>query len=303
MKVLLLKFIIYLLIISCNSTIATNDKPKQNFTPSEEFAEYWWSGKAELSSYRLEQARYGQIHQGHAVLIFVTEDFSKSKHVKLDNPQAAGDDAVNVMKLNFTKKFNTGIYPYSMMMSSFKPVEVNQYPQALKVNATSQEWCGHTFTQLDLEDSHYHGHLYSYFESEGSENDFKLDNALLEDEIWNTIKLDFNLLPTGSVNIIPGVLSQRLMHVDFQVLKAEARLEKQNDGTMMYQINYDNPDRVLKIFFESEFPYQITGWEDSHKSGGKLLTTKASLNKTLKLDYWNKNSLEDEVFRERLGLE
>ncbi|MFW5760304.1 MAG: hypothetical protein ACOCXH_04925 [Cyclobacteriaceae bacterium] len=299
----LLHILSFAVILSCNSMVATNDQPQQTFNPSNEFADYWWSGKAEVSSYHLQQARYGQIHEGNAVLIFVAEDFSKSKHVKLDNPKSAGEDAVNVMKLNFTKNFNTGIYPYSMMLSSFKPVQVNELPQALKVTATSQEWCGHTFTQLDLKGNQYQGHLYSYFEAEGSESEITINNDLLEDEIWNTIRLDYNLLPTGKVRVIPGLLSQRLIHSDLKAMDAEADLRQENDSTMAYQLTYDNPQRILKIFFESTFPFKITGWEDTHLSAGEMLTTKASLNKTLNLDYWNQNNLEDTHYRQQLGLD
>lgn len=303
MPKIFLKFIFILILLSCNS-VAEKDNPEhKEFTPTEEFADYWWSGKAEVSSYNLNQARYGQIHQGSAVLIFVTEDFSKSKHLKLDDPNAAGDDAANVMKVNFTKKFNTGIYPYSMMMSSFKPVEVANLPRALKATATSQEWCGHTFTQLDLEGNQYNGHLYSYFESEGSENDFNLKATLLEDEVWNTIRLDYQLLPTGSIKIIPGLLSQRLMHSNFEVMQATASLNIQSDSTMAYQIDYQKPARTLKIIFANSFPYRILGWEDTHHSRGELLTTKATLNKSLKIDYWNKNSLDDATYRNQLELE
>ena len=49
------------------------------------------------------------------VLIFVTEDFSASKQVKLDRPEKVPSDAVKVLKLNATRKFNTGIYPYSIL--------------------------------------------------------------------------------------------------------------------------------------------------------------------------------------------
>ena len=296
--------LIFLFLIACNATVAEKDNnPGTNFTPSEQFAEYWWTGVAEINSYTLEQARYGEIHKGNAVLIFVTEDFSKKKHVKLDNSQQAGNDAVNVLKLNFTKKFTTGIYPYSMMMSSFKPVSVSSYPNTFKVTATSQEWCGHTFTQLDLEKDRYEGHLFSYFESEGSESKISLQNVLLEDEIWNTIRLDFNLLPTGNVNIIPGLLSQRLSHNDLTVLSATASLLDAEGDQKIYTIEYENPKRTLKIFFQSQFPYQIKSWEDTHISGGKTLTTKAKLNKSLKIDYWNKNKPEDKKYRIELGLE
>ncbi|MBT5874791.1 MAG: hypothetical protein HOH43_15340, partial [Candidatus Latescibacteria bacterium] len=133
------------------------------------FGDYWFQGKAELTSYNLEQGRYGEMHNGHAVLIFVTEDFSKSKHVKLDRPQMAGADKVNVLKLNSTRKFNTGIYPYSMMSSVFTPIQRHIEPRTLKVTTSSQEWCGHTFTQMDLGTDSYDVRLHSYFENEGEQ--------------------------------------------------------------------------------------------------------------------------------------
>ena len=66
--------------------------------PAADFGAYWYQGKAEITSYTLEQARYGEIHSGHAVLVYVTEDFSRGKQVKLDRPQAAGAEAVKILK-------------------------------------------------------------------------------------------------------------------------------------------------------------------------------------------------------------
>ncbi len=151
-----------------------------SFSLTDEFGDYWYQGEAELTSYKLEQARYGEIHEGEAVLIFVTEDFSKRKQVKLDNPAGAPDDKVSVLKLNLTKKFITGIYPYSMMSSVFTPVQRQSYPQTLKVTTSSQEWCGHTFTQLNLQKRKYALELRSYFESEGDQS-LELDGLILED--------------------------------------------------------------------------------------------------------------------------
>src|SRR5438105_8601198 len=91
--------------------------------PSEQHRAYWTQGKAEITSYKLTQSRYGELHEGDAVLIFVSEPFSRSKQVKLDDWQSAGNDAVEVLKLNFTKKFVTGIYPYSLMFSVFTPAD------------------------------------------------------------------------------------------------------------------------------------------------------------------------------------
>ncbi len=53
----------------------------------EQFKGYWYQGKAELTRYQLEQARYGEIHSGDAVLIFVTENFLLDKQVKHEHGQ------------------------------------------------------------------------------------------------------------------------------------------------------------------------------------------------------------------------
>lgn len=137
--------LITMTLTACESLHSLED---DNWMVNKNFFDYWYQGKAEISSYNLQQARYGALHEGKAVLIFVTEDFSENKQVKLDHPSQAEDDAVKVMKLKLVKKFNTGIYLYSMISSIFTPVNTQTFPHSLKVTTTSQEWCGHTFTQL-----------------------------------------------------------------------------------------------------------------------------------------------------------
>ncbi|MEM9822784.1 MAG: hypothetical protein AAF985_17015 [Bacteroidota bacterium] len=272
------------------------------------FKDYWYQGKAEITSFELEQARYGEVHRGHAVMVFVTEPFSKSKLVKLDNPAAAGQDAASVLKLNFTRKFNTGVYPYSTMQSIFTPVELKDNPHSLKVTTSSQEWCGHTFQQLSLKKDHYENLLYSYFESEGDKKG-RLDKTLLEDEIWNRIRVAPKSLPTGNIQLIPNTLAARFKHFPLRNEAATAQLKdhpEQKDW-MEYQIDYKNIDRQVKIHFTKAFPHEILGWEEAYRSGwganaGKLVT-KARKNKQLMLDYWSKNSLSDATYRQALGLE
>jgi hypothetical protein len=70
--------------ISCNSNETQKSEPKAleisnnlNYRKlSQGFKDYWYAGEAEITSYELEQARYGEIRKGHAVLIYVTEEFS-----------------------------------------------------------------------------------------------------------------------------------------------------------------------------------------------------------------------------------
>ena len=83
-KLLLASVFVAVSVVSSTFLIAQDNN--QEIINSEEFKNYWYAGKAEITSYKLEQARYGELHSGYAVLVYVTEDFSVSKHVKLDNP-------------------------------------------------------------------------------------------------------------------------------------------------------------------------------------------------------------------------
>ncbi len=266
-----------------------------------DFGNYWYAGVAEISSYKLSQVRYGEVHEGKAVLIFVTEPFSKSKQVKLDYPQQNKADEQTVLKLNFTKKFTTGIYPYSMMLSSFTPVELGQYPNTPKVTMSSQEWCGHVFSQLNLRKNQYDLSSYSYFELEGDVSK-SIDKAILEDELWNKLRLNPANLPTGNIKIIPGLFHTRLLHKNLQPMSAEASLSE-NSETTMYRLSYPENGRILEINFESDFPYQITSWiETTVGRNGQKMTTEATLDKTLLTNYWSKKRVAYSYLRDSLNL-
>lgn len=276
--------------------------------PTPAFGNYWYNGKAELTSYILNQARYGEIHKGHAVLIFVTEDFSLKKHVKLDDYESAGEDRVKVLKLNLTKKFNTGIYPYSMMTSVFSPILRKQHPHTLKITMSSQEWCGNTFVQMNLKEKGYQLLHRSYFESEGDQM-ILLKSSFTEDEIWTTIRLNPKDLPTGSLKIIPGTIYQRVSHMSWGIEQAEATLNKVSSGAeiLTYTLYYPNLGRRISIHFKEVFPHEIEGWEETYTSGrgvhAKQLTTRAVRNKRKLIDYWNKNRVADRILYQELVLE
>src|SRR5690606_22696899 len=199
-------------------TLASACGPEQrDEVDFEQCGTYWFQGKAEISSFDLTQYRYGQAREGEAVLIFVTEDFSQKKQVKLDDPEAAGNGAVKVLKLNKTKDFVTGIYPYHMMLSVFTPVFDPE--SALKLTASSQEWCGQSFTQLNKDAKQYKGQAFSYFETEGEQT--IAPNRLPEDVVWNLLRNRPSQIPLGKVDFIPGLLNQRLTHFIFEVQEAD----------------------------------------------------------------------------------
>lgn len=264
-----------------------------------DFGAYWNQGKAEVTSYTLSQARYGELHEGHAVLVFVTEPFSADKQVKLDRP---GPGAVPVLKLNFTRKFNTGVYPYSMMTSVFSPTSGER---AIKVTSSSQEWCGHTFFQLNQRPKGYAGRLFSYFESEGDQT-FEVPVDLIEDELWTRIRIAPERLPQGEVTVLPGATHLRLRHLSARPAKAIASVEDGPDGTRVFRLKYTSIDRELAITFEAAAPYQIQGWTERYVSGwgpsAETLTTTAKVKQRLMSDYWNRHGNADRGLRKQLGL-
>ena len=64
-----------------------------------------------------------QLRDGTAVAIFVTEDFSRRAAGQGRSRQARQADVVPVMKLNLVRDFQTGIYDYNTMTSTFLRTE------------------------------------------------------------------------------------------------------------------------------------------------------------------------------------
>ena len=265
---------------------------------SEKFHDYWQAGKAEISSYALNQSRYGENRKGEAVMIFVTEDLSKKLQVKLDDPDKRSK--INVLKLNLTKKFITGIYPYSLMLSVFTPTDLEKEPATLKASMSSQEWCGQVYTQMNLRGTRYAVRSHSYFEQEADQQ-FSLRQQLLEDEIWNRIRLDHQNLPVGEIKMIPGLFFTRLQHTDLKISDAIAE-KSETDSSFVYSISYSGQNRSLVIQYEKRFPFKILSWNETWKQDGKVFETSAILDQTLYTDYWNKNANQFQYLRDSLNL-
>ncbi|MFN5169726.1 MAG: hypothetical protein ACK5DD_08880 [Cyclobacteriaceae bacterium] len=287
-------------IFGCTTDRPATELPNPGYHQVQ-FKSYWYGGKAEITTYHLNQSRYGENREGNATLIFVTEDFSRNKLVKLDNPGQAGDDKVSVLKMNFTKNFVTGIYPYSMMMSVFTPVERAEYENTLKVTMSSQEWCGQVYAQLMLRGHHqYQLVAHSYFEREGEEDRLVSDDHL-EDELWTIARLDPRLLPEGQFEILPGLLHARLRHEGINPMKANGRKDVRGD-TLVYTLAYPEATRELKIEIASTFPHAILGWQEITTENGKQQITRAVRSKTIITDYWTKNKNEFLPLRDSLEL-
>jgi len=305
----LIIFLLTLIIsYSCNTVTASegiknskdintlDDKPRNT---SEELKKYWFDGNAEITSFNLKQARYGEIHEGTAVLIYVTEPFSKTANTKADYNKP---DNVPVLKLNTSKKFTTGIYPYSMMNSTFFPFEGDNV--SIKISSSIQEWCGMTYTEMKTEETDLTFNLHSYFEGASFQSK-KIKKTILEDDLWSLIRLNPNELPIGKQTVIPSMFYLNSLHKDFKPYKANLSKIK-NKETIQYTIEYPELSRKVIIDFEAEFPNKIIGWNETYESGygknKKTLTTEASRIKSLKVDYWAKKFNSNKHLRDSLGL-
>lgn len=275
---------------------------------------YWFAGLAELNRFELKQSRYGEIHDGEAVMVFVTEPFLPDKQVKQDS----GNDpnAVQVLKTNFYRRFYTGIYPYTMLTSTFTPAL--QDGPTFKLAQSMQEWCGQVYAQLNLDEARtgYHGVSFSYFQSSGDQN-FDMPTTLLEDDLYARIRLGPDKLPTGELQLLPAATYLRLAHKPWKVATATAELGAAHDSKFSdvpvrtYTLTYTAPaPRTLKIHFEAAFPYRIVGFEDTYAAlfnpkGGEpqVLTTVGRLTNSIMLDYWSKHDNADAVWRDALGLQ
>ena len=274
----------------------------------QQFRDYWYGGRGEISRYSLKQSRYGELHDGDAVLVFVTEKVNPTLQVKADNP---GPGDIQVMKLNAVRKFFTGIYPYSVLTSVFSPVEVKKYPMPLKISSSTQEWCGHVYQQMNLRGKMYRMRSHSYFEKE-ADKEYRLPLVFPEDALWNLIRLAPAALPQGEFVVIPGSVYNRFLHRAPEPKPAVGRLAEEKGQSLegnplvQYEIYFPEDDRTLRIVFETTFPYRIQSWEDTYASpkwtGGKVLTTRAVRTHTLVTDYWRHHGNRDRTMLPQIGL-
>ncbi len=262
--------------------------------------QYWYQGKAEISTFDVEQRRYGQMRRAQQVHIFVTEDFSARKQVKLDDPASAGTDRLPVLKLNALRRFNTGIYDYSLMMSVFYP-NSGELQRAVKATWSVQDWCGQVFSQANRQpDSTYRFRTFSYFESEG-DTDEQLRTDWLEDELWSALRLQpARFERIENTYVLPSMFFFRFQHQPLRPYRATISVEKSSEKESTLSVRYADLPRQLRIRFETAWPHRILGWEEID---GNEVTTRATLRRVLMSDYWNRNDNAFLSLRDSLALQ
>jgi hypothetical protein len=274
---------------------------------ADEFWSYWGDNKAELSGYRLTQPRYGAKRDGTAVMVYVTEDFSDALRVKADPGKHPTSDVFPVLKLNAIRDFQTGIYDYNVMTSTFARVSPG-WPVA-KVSFSSQEWCGHVYHQLLPRADRIAGLFHSYFDGEA---DGKDDLALPKDGVFEDALpillrgLGMSYLKPGetrTVPFLPSLLRARLEHhplawTHAKIARAAAETEiavpagKFSADTWTVAIE-GGP--TLTFQFDAAAPHALLRWAADTGEEAVLL-------KTTRLTYWKLNGVGDEKYIKELGL-
>lgn len=274
----------------------------------EDFYSHWGDGRAEISSYRIEQSRYGESREAYGVLVFVTEDLSAKTKIKAESSTPAAG-RIYVLKLNNLLKFTTGIYDYSVMTSVFSAVEPRNARQPFelqKLSLSSQDWCGHVFEEVYAKPDVIVGDLNSYFEREGRQQ-WQLErpqNFESEDHLLIRIReLKGNWLQNGesiAVTMLPSLWTFRVRHGTRKLVHTivtKGKVEEIEVGGKTHKAvrwSWGNDHSQKVVWVEQAASKRILAWTDANSS--------AELMRTIRVPYWHLKANSDAIYREQLGI-
>jgi hypothetical protein len=282
---------------------------------------YWHDGKAEIDGYRIVVDRYGHPRVGRGVAIYVTEPFSASKHVKLDDYTRHPSDVVDVLKLNLVRDFQTGIYDYHTMVSLFvKSADLTP----VKLAFTSSEWCGQVYEELNFEGAKLSERFASYFEDESSSSTTDIPRGgVIEDNLFVLLRgVPGGWLAPGEKRSVPylaGAFWRHLAHRRFAWSSATierlrvsetVRVPAGSFATVVYVVRAGD-GREGRFFIEVAYPHRIVRWVWTPASatlgaapGAPVLggTDSGELTGSTRLEYWKLNDPGDESDLKALGL-
>jgi hypothetical protein len=275
-------------------------------------AAHWFDGKAELSGYRLTQPRYGELREGRAILVYVTETFSESSRVKSSSGRHPPSDEFLVMKLNFVKDFQTGIYDYNVMTSVFsalKPRYGRPAGALTKLTFSSQEWCGQVFDELLFSKDGLRHRSFSYFDGEGDtfrELEFP-EGGIDFDRLFIAVRqLPEPLLERGATRELP--LFDRLERSRFvhrQAAWRPGRIHRRAETASVevpagrfevdvYEVGLAGENYRFDV--EAAFPHRLVRWTGPDGEKAELLGSMRS-------KYWQQHAEGDERLLKKLGFE
>lgn len=279
------------------------------------FWQHWGDGRAEIDAYSLVRPRYGELRKGTTVLIFVTEPWSIRNHVKADDGKHDKDDVIQVLKLNTVEDFQTGIYDYNLMTSSWtalQPAPGRPAGAATKVSFSSQEWCGASWHDVTFDGRAAADMVRSYFDGETSmrmiENpaaDGK--DALVEDNalVWARGLASPSVARGASTTVafLPSLTRARLEHKPIAWTRASLSRDAASTKVTVAAGTFDveralisvDGGRTMEVFVELAAPHRVV---KVTQSDGSVMELKG----TVRTSYWKQNHEGDERILKELGL-
>lgn len=280
--------------------------PVTETVTSEAFWTHWSDGQAEVATYALTQPQYGEPRAGTAVLIFVTEHVDPITRIKAESSPSQGRP---VFKLNDLRDFQTGVYDYHTMTSTFLPLDgtsVGGVP--LKVSTSVQEWCGHTWERLTFGNRDIDRVAHSYFEGEGEQEErwSYPERPLVLDALPLTLRArpETVLASPGSLAVqwLPRRVEARLQHEPQSwrpgtlTLEPEVVPRRVGEETVPSDVwRLDGQDFSITWWIEDAKPHRLMGWQTSRGESARLIASK-------RMAYWEAQRTEHESLRDDLGL-
>jgi hypothetical protein len=287
--------------LSSAGPAATPAKPATTASPA--FWKVWGDGKAELSGYSVTTSRYGAPREGRVVLIYVTEPMDRRNWIKDDAGDVPPQERVNVLKLNHVLKFQTGIYPYSVMTSVFAPVDAwaaERFAPA-KIAMSAQEWCGHVYQKVIPAPEAFASELRSYFHADG-DRDATVKTSpgtLYEDALLIQLRELDGRFAGGkdwAGSIVPSLWAQRKRHAALEPVAATIKREDATrDGTQLTRFTLAYGSVTTTYDVEKSAPRRVLSWKSGDGDEARLL-------KTARLPYWQLNGQGDEKYLRELGM-
>lgn len=237
------------------------------------------------------------------VLIYVTEEMNKKTLIKDDTGMVPASDKEVVLKLNNSLRFQTGIYPYSVLTSVFSPVGSSGRERfaPVKISFSAQEWCGHVYTTLKPEVDRFMEETRSYFSTEGDRTmHVKTEPfTLYEDALLIQLReLDGPFEGGGdwSGHVVPCAWRTRRAHRPPAPVPATiTRTDADRDGTPVTRFVLSMGDYTRTFDVERADPHRVLGWRTSE---GEVATLLGST----RLAYWQLNDVGQESYLRELGL-
>jgi len=246
---------------------------------------YWYDGTAEINFYDAKISKYGTPREADELVhILVTEKHKPDQLVKADNWREPG--LVDMLKFNYIRTFQTGIYSYREMMSVFfQSGEL----QLAKLTFSSQEWCGQSFKELVNFKRKSSYNYNTYWDGQGSgsfditfpEDLYAYDALPVQLRMLNLLenqKFEIDLLPTQKSS--KAVYPKTEKAIVTVVKSEEISVSAGNYDCYLVEVSHSAGNDLF--WLEKSFPYRMVKWEAHNTDLYELIDSK-------KLAYWELN--------------